>query len=71
MFMFRLQPLYSFTKVEYDIGHIAPEPTEAEKKRSRFGSMFMLHQMLNRAGVKHENAGTLICSGYRKTKDRF
>jgi len=47
------------------------EPTEAQKKRVRFGTMFTLHQMLNRAGVKHENADTLICSGYVKTKDRF
>lgn len=47
------------------------EPTLAQKKRARFGTMFTLHQLLNRAGVKHENADTLICSGYMKTRDRF
>jgi len=47
------------------------EPTEAEKKRRRFGTMFMLHALLNRAGIDHENKHTLICSGYVKTKDRF
>lgn len=48
-----------------------PEPTVAQKKRSRFSTMFTLHQMLNRAGVQHENKNSLICSGYIKSKDRF
>lgn len=51
--------------------HIAPEPTEAQKKRARFGTMFTLHALFNRAGIRHENEHTLICSGYVKTRDRF
>lgn len=47
------------------------EPTNAEKKRSRFGTMFALHALLNRAGVDHENKHTLTCMGYIKSKDRF
>ena len=47
------------------------EPSNQEKKRRRFGTMFTLHALLNRAGVDHENKHTLTCMGYVKTKDRF
>ena len=48
-----------------------PEPTNAEKKRNRFGSMVLLHALMNNAKIEHENKHTLLCSGYVKTKDRF
>lgn len=47
------------------------EQTNAQKKRGRFSTMFTLHALMNRAGVKHENSHTLTCFGYIKTKDRF
>ena len=54
----------------WDVEKIVP-PTEQQKKRRRFGTMFMLHALLNNARIEHENKHTLICSGYVKTKDRF
>jgi len=54
----------------WNIDKVAP-PTEQQKKRRRFGTMFMLHALMNNAGIDHENKHTLICSGYVKTKERF
>lgn len=67
----RTLQLQMFHKQEYYFPEEVREPTEAEKKRSRFGSMFTLHALMNRAGIKHENDMTLKCSGYIKTKERF
>ena len=66
-----LRPRFEFAPIEKIWTGKIVEPTEAQKKRDRFGTMFMLHALLNRAGVDHENKHTLICSGYVKTKDRF
>lgn len=70
MMTFMLRPRFEFACEKVWLGAVA-EPTEAEKKRQRFGTMFTLHALLSRAGVDHENKHTLICSGYVKTKDRF
>lgn len=64
-------PIYRWTAERAEVPYIAPEPTEAQKKRAQFGSMFTLHALFNQAGIRHENEHTLTCSGYVKTRDRF
>lgn len=69
--MFQMIKLELRNVVEAPLWGMDREKTDAEKKRDRFGTMFTLHQMLNRAGVSHENADSLPCSGYVRTKRRF
>lgn len=64
-------PLTSDTFDTWKVPEKIRKPSDAEKKRRRFGTMFTLHALLNRAGVDHENKHTLTCMGYVKTKDCF